>query len=187
MLATAVRIEALQDIGPSPIQGLPLPANRDAADALHIVGRTLADVTDFHYKVRTGFLERCPLVEEVEMLDGSTPVPDSTRHDQDWYRIVSCFDSWNEREKMRGSVYVPGSLSGIWDGRVLVWNFFNFSQYSNLLMTTNPIRFLTRAHFGTWQSTLRCLRILLAPGKSGCASNSRSTIVCIQMNLLFPA
>src|ERR1022692_4900824 len=36
-----------------------LPANRAAANALGVTGKTFEDIEAFHYRVRTRFLERC--------------------------------------------------------------------------------------------------------------------------------
>lgn len=112
-------MEAVQDVTPLSGTVLQLPPNREAANALGLNGRTLEDVQDFQYRVRTPYLKPCP-VDQDAAADSDEPLVDSTRHDQDWHRLVSCYDLWDGPRNMRGVVYTPGTLSGLWDGRSLV-------------------------------------------------------------------
>ena len=105
----------------TPLSGtvLNLPANREIADAQGLSGRTLEDVQDFQYRVRTPYLKPCP-VNQNAAANSDEPLVDSTRHDPDWYRLVSCYDLWDGPRNMRGIIYHPGTLTGLWDGRSLV-------------------------------------------------------------------
>jgi hypothetical protein len=118
LLATTVRVEAIQDKSPLPPQASSLPPTREVANALGLTGKTLEDVRDFQYSVRTRFLERCD--EDADDSSSSSEIVDSMRHDEDWYRLVCCFDPWTDQETMRGKVYTLGTLSGSWDGRIMV-------------------------------------------------------------------
>ena len=121
LLASTVRIEAVQDNAPLPAQAFTLPPTREVANSLGLAGKTLADVREFHYDVRTRFLERCTGGDgDADQRGGSTKIIDSMRHDADWHRLVCCYDPWNDQRTLRGSVYNPGTLSGSWDGRVMV-------------------------------------------------------------------
>ena len=114
-----MRIEAIQDISPLPAASRNLPPTREIANARGLTGKTLEDVMEFQYKVRTRFLERCTLDEDGNESD-SSEIIDSERHDEDWYRLVCCYDPWNDQAALRGKVWSPGTLSGSWNGRVMV-------------------------------------------------------------------
>jgi hypothetical protein len=124
LLATSVRIEAIQDTSPLPAASRNLPPTREIADARGLTGKTLEDVREFQYRVRTRFLERCTLDEDGDESDSSSEIVDSERHDEDWHRLVCCYDPWNDQAVLRGKVWSPGTLSGSWDGRVMVRHFF---------------------------------------------------------------
>ena len=114
-----VRLEAVQDVSPLSGEVLRLPANREIADAQGLTGRTLEDVQNFQYRVRTPFLKPCPVDQEAAA-DSDELLIDSARHDSDWYRLVSCYDLWDGPRNLGGVVYTPGTLSGLWDGRSCV-------------------------------------------------------------------
>ncbi|KIM85033.1 hypothetical protein PILCRDRAFT_817871 [Piloderma croceum F 1598] len=120
LLAASVRIEAIQDISPLPAVSRNLPPTREIANARGLTGKTLEDVREFQYKVRTRFLERCTLDEDGNESGSSSEIVDSERHDEDWYRLVCCYDPWNDQAVLRGKVWSPGTLSGSWDGRVMI-------------------------------------------------------------------
>lgn len=119
LLGTLVRVEAVQDISPLPAEAMRLPPNRAAANALGITGQTLEDVQEFHYRVRTRYLERSRQ-EKNAGNSTDTRIIGSSRHDEEWHRLVCCYDLWTDQPTMRGKVYTPGTLSGYWDGRSLV-------------------------------------------------------------------
>ncbi|KAF7977139.1 hypothetical protein HWV62_4543 [Athelia sp. TMB] len=113
-LSTSVRIEALQDTVPPQSTGL--PADRASADALGLSGKTQKDVDDFQYRVRTRFWERCPKSTQ----NSDLHVISSRRHDEEWHRLVSCYDPWDPQSTVRGAVYQRGVLAGTWDGRIML-------------------------------------------------------------------
>lgn len=45
----------------------------------------------------------------------------SSRWDNDWQRWSYCWDPWNEKDDLKGVVYTYGTLSGLWQGRAMVW------------------------------------------------------------------
>jgi hypothetical protein len=124
-MALTVRLEAFQDASPLPRSTLHLPADRDAANVLGRRGPTLEDVREFHHGTRTSFVDRCPVIF------GTSDLPHgegSKRHDEDWTRLVACYDPWVGQTTLRGIVYTPGTLSGCWSGHTLVCQ----SEFSNL-------------------------------------------------------
>lgn len=49
------------------------------------------------------------------------PVDASRAWDCDWWRLRFCLDIWKNQPRWRpGRVYIPGSLSGLWQGKMLV-------------------------------------------------------------------
>ena len=118
LLATTVRQEALLDVSPLLTSGS-YPPDRATANATGHRGITLEDVREFHYNVRTPFLEKCAIDLNANPMD-SERGQGSMRHDEDWSRQVSCYDPWMELPPLRGAVYMPGALSGSWSGRILV-------------------------------------------------------------------
>ncbi|KII89697.1 hypothetical protein PLICRDRAFT_39834 [Plicaturopsis crispa FD-325 SS-3] len=104
-LALSVRYEYSQDVNPPPtVVQTPAAAN------------TREDVLESHYGVRTKFLSRVPL----NLNGANEPAIGSSRHDPDWYRLVSCHDPWMIERPLSGPMYRPGSLSGSWQGRQMV-------------------------------------------------------------------
>lgn len=131
VLVATVQIEAHQDADSHPRSAMSLPPNRPAADALGVTGPTLDDVLEFHYRTRIHLPQRCsPLIntlfeqESKEEKDGETsstsPLMGSNRYDEDWSRLVSCYDPWTGGTPLRGKVFRIGSLCGSWAGRFLV-------------------------------------------------------------------
>jgi hypothetical protein len=118
LLASTVRQEAILDVSPVLTSSTLLP-DRATANATGHMGITLEDVHEFHYNVRTPFLERCAIDLNANPVD-SERGQGSMRHDEDWSRQVSCYDPWMEPPPLRGVVYTPGALSGSWSGRILV-------------------------------------------------------------------
>ncbi|KAF8736845.1 hypothetical protein AX14_013779 [Amanita brunnescens Koide BX004] len=73
--------------------------------------------------------------------------------DCDWWRLRFCWDVWKSQPQWRpGKVYVPGSLSGLWQGKMLIpseqhmTTFLHAPSYplpffseTTLLMTSRPI------------------------------------------------
>ena len=53
--------------------------------------------------------------------DGAEYIDASRDWDCDWWRLRFCWDIWKNQPRWRpGKVYVPGSLSGLWQGKMLV-------------------------------------------------------------------
>jgi hypothetical protein len=130
VLTTLVQMEGRLAISPLPPIPTNLPPDRATADALGIPGLTVQDIRDLYYNIRTRVLDRCPL--NLESNDEDSSNPGSKRHDADWSRQVGCYDPWLEDSPMRGIVYTPGTLSGVWKGRVLV-RISCVSFYSNVM------------------------------------------------------
>jgi len=69
--------------------------------------------------------------EELELEEQGTWTLDlkaaSAQWDNDWERLTNCWDPWSQPE-LKGVVYTPGMMDGLWQGRILVrmssWSFF---------------------------------------------------------------
>lgn len=64
--------------------------------------------------------------------EGDDDDDDSVRWDSDYWRRMLCRDAWQRLPKWRpGKVYVPGSMDGLWQGRLVVRSFsFSLSLFS---------------------------------------------------------
>ncbi|KAH7920230.1 hypothetical protein BV22DRAFT_1040065 [Leucogyrophana mollusca] len=118
LLNFVIRIEAQQDESVLPASISQLPENRVHAISLGLLGPRLTqeDVTDFHYGTRTRAFER----HRLRVDSDGEEVQSSKRHDQDWFRLVSCRDLWADDSPLKGIVYPLGTLIGKWNGRILV-------------------------------------------------------------------
>jgi hypothetical protein len=54
--------------------------------------------------------------------------PLSKNWDSDWWRLRKCFNMYREPDRHLGTSYVPGTFTGLWQGRMLV-RFFLLSHY----------------------------------------------------------
>lgn len=101
---------------------LSLPPNREAADALRFSGPTLEDMLE----ARSAYVK--PWFRPSKTINYNDKVEfamSSVQHDAAWRRLtlkskLSEFPSSN-----RVSAFVPGQLTGLWTGKLLVSIFFN--------------------------------------------------------------
>ncbi|GLB44816.1 hypothetical protein LshimejAT787_1801530 [Lyophyllum shimeji] len=134
-LLITVRTEALQTAHTFPASAYALPADRATANALNVAGPTLEDVSRFHFQERIHASSRCtPNIDVVfhdddDIEDGRTgdetlsPSDGSQRYEEDWSRLVNCYDPWAMPSPLRGKVYTVGSLAGSWEGRLMLPDF----------------------------------------------------------------
>ncbi|KIK03002.1 hypothetical protein K443DRAFT_131626 [Laccaria amethystina LaAM-08-1] len=133
-LSFTIRAEAAQDVSAFRTSAT-LPANRQIAISLGLTGPTLEDVHYFHHQNRIQSMDKPPLTLNFDFDEPSDDQSDdsdldevveftsesfSTRYDSDWYKMVSCYDPLNGNLPLRGPVYKVGSLSGSWNGRLLL-------------------------------------------------------------------
>lgn len=130
LLATIVRLEEEQNLHSLPPATMRLPPNRMAASAVGAMGPTLEDVVHFHCHTRVALRKQCTTeissslyqdeaCEEAIDKSCSTSIG-SGCYDEDWSRLVACYDPWLRQAPLRGPVYKVGSLSGSWAGRIVV-------------------------------------------------------------------
>ncbi|KAK2462883.1 hypothetical protein APHAL10511_005081 [Amanita phalloides] len=88
-----------------------------------------------------------------EANDGIAFFDASRDWDSDWWRLRCCWDAWRKQPRWRpGRVYMPGVLSGLWQGKMLIpselamMHFLNAPEYpspffleTTLTITTRPI------------------------------------------------
>ncbi|CAK5279105.1 unnamed protein product [Mycena citricolor] len=53
-------------------------------------------------------------------LNERMPEQDSTLWDSDWWRLRRCLSAWQAPDGQYGEGYVPGTLTGLWQGRMVV-------------------------------------------------------------------
>ncbi|KAK2462955.1 hypothetical protein APHAL10511_005007 [Amanita phalloides] len=119
-LLWTLQSESLQDGHPLPAALRSLPPNRDIANASGHRGPTFQDIHDFHYTVR--IQEACSqrsLGASEEIFNLETSPEGSRQFDEDWSRLVACYDLCLGDVPLRGPVYQPGSLCGRWSGRFM--------------------------------------------------------------------
>jgi hypothetical protein len=58
--------------------------------------------------------------EDVQQQEGASvaSLPSSHDWDEDWMRLEFCLDPWTD-DALKGIVYLPGALDGLWEGRTL--------------------------------------------------------------------
>ncbi|KAF8903700.1 hypothetical protein CPB84DRAFT_1961070 [Gymnopilus junonius] len=129
ILSLVVQADTFQDSANIPGSVNRLPQNRASAIAQGRSGPTAADIIDYHLNTRPPTLKRCnPVIdpcyveslEEEELKATVQSTGGSVTHDEDWYRLVACYDPWVGDMPLRGIVYKPGTLAGRWAGRLLV-------------------------------------------------------------------
>ena len=103
--------------------------NRASAVASSFNGPSWEDHAEFHLSTRihTATLEATrrhatdfPYPEDLESLEDCTVCTSSVAYDHDWYRMVGGTDLWDGASPLRGQVFLPGSLTGSWAGRIMV-------------------------------------------------------------------
>ncbi|KAF8641170.1 hypothetical protein AX17_000805 [Amanita inopinata Kibby_2008] len=82
---------------------------------------------------------------EVEYVDASRA------WDCDWWRLRLCWDSWRRQPRWRpGRVYMPGTMSGLWEGKLLIpsegqmLTFLNNASYPSPLYTEDTLNITSR-------------------------------------------
>ncbi|PFH46019.1 hypothetical protein AMATHDRAFT_156930 [Amanita thiersii Skay4041] len=90
-------------------------------------GPTLEDLYDFHFRVRLRQVESCAQQindaqndDNDDETDIMTPIKGSRRFDEDWTRLVACYNPCLSNIPLRGQVYRIGSLCGSWAGRYII-------------------------------------------------------------------
>ncbi|KAJ7122444.1 hypothetical protein C8R44DRAFT_705323 [Mycena epipterygia] len=85
---------------------------------------------------------------EVRLGWGTPPdcKPLSKRWDSDWWRLRKCFSVWGEPDRRMGSVYEPGTFTGLWQGRMLVPSEHHFTA---LVTTRDYPPSFDEAYLGT--------------------------------------
>ncbi|KAJ7490732.1 hypothetical protein FB451DRAFT_1552353 [Mycena latifolia] len=94
---------------------LPLTRAHAVAAGIMNVGPTQEDILE----VNAHLNDRLPQVEPAEDTDNDT-APLSALWDADWWRLRACLSVWRAPDAQLGSTYAPGSLAGLWQGRMLV-------------------------------------------------------------------
>ncbi|KAF8896693.1 hypothetical protein BD779DRAFT_1497292 [Infundibulicybe gibba] len=135
VLITTLCSEVYQDLNPIQESMHELPADRDTANALDIIGATVQDVVEFHSHTRIHDPGRCrPEIslhfdeDQGDESGGSRdeiPPGNSSGYDEDWVRLVSCYNPYGDNPSLRGRVFQIGSLAGSWEGRFLFPDFIN--------------------------------------------------------------
>ncbi|KAF7364618.1 hypothetical protein MVEN_00331000 [Mycena venus] len=99
--------------------GIPphLPLTREAALAAGItdVGPTQEDIREFNAHLNS----RLPEVRD-GWGDSAPERPLSESWDTDWWRLRKCYDVYHETDRRLGPSYVPGTFTGLWQGRMLI-------------------------------------------------------------------
>ncbi|TFY66405.1 hypothetical protein EVG20_g4681 [Dentipellis fragilis] len=120
------------------LQGPPgMPVDRTAANLIpNFRGPTQEDLHDVNSHKGARFVPRgdwdwkSQLTSDERMREedgtshwgvGDSPklLATSALWDNDWERLNNCWDPWS-RPPLKGPVYTPGTLSGLWQGRMLV-------------------------------------------------------------------
>ncbi|KAJ7028410.1 hypothetical protein C8F04DRAFT_64024 [Mycena alexandri] len=97
-----------------------LPLNREHALAAGInrVGPNQDDIQEVNAHLNERLPEaRAGWGEESADVDDE---PLSTYWDSDWWRLRKCFDVHRETDRQLGASYVPGTFTGLWQGRMLI-------------------------------------------------------------------
>jgi len=112
-----------------PRQDAFLHLNRATAVGSAFNGPSWEDHAEFHLSTRihTATLEatHClttdfPYPEDLDGLEEELILTASVAYDSDWYRMVGGTDLWDGGSPLRGQVFLPGSLTGSWAGRIMV-------------------------------------------------------------------
>jgi hypothetical protein len=113
---------------PLPIPPHVLPTRADAfALGITEVGPTQEDIVDFNSHKSARLVKRIiwdwnrGVGVEPGASDGIEYVEASQMWDCDWWRLRFCWDTWRSQPRWRpGKVYMPGTLSGLWQGKMMV-------------------------------------------------------------------
>lgn len=95
--------------------GLPLTRADACAAGITDIGPTQEDLLEFNAHLNHRLPEVHPGWPE-----GAAGEPLSSSWDSDWWRIRTCFDPWADTDAGLGRLYVPGSFTGLWQGRMIV-------------------------------------------------------------------
>ncbi|KAG5638538.1 hypothetical protein H0H81_012038 [Sphagnurus paluster] len=120
-LLTTAYTEALQTCETFPFSAYTQPVDRATADALGSSGPTLQNILEFHFQERIHKPPQCNpdvnIIYEDQIESDSevhSPLNGSSKYDEDWFRLVNCYDARAAPSPLRGTVYRPGSLAGTW-------------------------------------------------------------------------
>lgn len=95
--------------------GLPLTRAHAHAAGMTDIGPTQEDLLEFNAHLNRRLPEIRPGWGEDAIGE-----PLSSRWDSDWWRLRTCFDPWADIEAGLGRRYEPGTLTGLWQGRMIV-------------------------------------------------------------------
>ncbi|KAF8633559.1 hypothetical protein AX15_001357 [Amanita polypyramis BW_CC] len=72
--------------------------------------------------------------------DGMGYLDASRSWDCDWWRLRFCWDLWRSQPRWRpGKVYMPGTLSGLWQGKMLIPSEVHMMAFLNAPIYPSPI------------------------------------------------
>ncbi|KDQ49740.1 hypothetical protein JAAARDRAFT_615232 [Jaapia argillacea MUCL 33604] len=111
------------------------PQTRAERDALGLMCPSMEDLDDFETSSSVTFAQRLSETPTAGTEKESSDFG-SQRFDEDWYRLVSCFDPWGDEPPLRGKVFSPGTMAGRWRGRLLVPSISHFITHA--IQTSNP-------------------------------------------------
>lgn len=98
---------------------LPLTRADAIASGRTEVAPTQEDIIEFNQHLNT----KLPSRGDAWGADRAAGEPLSKSTDDDWWRLRMCTDAWVTEPRL-GRVYTPGLFTGLWQGRMLVGDFF---------------------------------------------------------------
>ncbi|KAJ7482843.1 hypothetical protein B0H11DRAFT_2021398 [Mycena galericulata] len=96
---------------------LPLTRAHALAAGITHIGPNQDDIHEVNAHLNDRLPEVRPGWEDADA-DDSEPL--STRWDSDWWRLRKCYSAWRETDRLLGASYVPGTFTGLWQGRMLI-------------------------------------------------------------------
>jgi hypothetical protein len=166
-----------------------LPVNREHAMQLgHFeVGPTQDDVVEFNAHINTKLPPATRwnwwedlTAEELSLGFSGVWTPKlklpSAKWDNDWMRLNYCYNPWIDIPA-KGTVYTPGMLTGLWQGRMIVGLPHFFSA------VTRDLRCLLRSQMSSLTSISRRHRITLSRSRKIIHASQRCQYTCVFVNI----